>query len=108
MLYFKTTPDSVIFKAYIQPRAAGNAIAGIHEDAVKIRLTAPPADNAANKMCIKFLAKQLKIAKSDIAIISGQTSRNKQIRIRLADTDTASSKQAAQQIKTRLQTLAEA
>lgn len=104
MLYFKTTPDSVTFKAHIQPKAAQNAFAGTYDDAVKIRLTAPPADNAANKMCIKFLSKQLKIAKSDIEIVSGHTSRSKQIRIHVADT--GQPEKAIERVKTQLQALA--
>ena len=54
-------------------------IVGLHGDALKIKLTAPPVDNAANKMCIALLAKALKLPKSAFKIISGQTSRTKRI-----------------------------
>lgn len=77
-----------MFKVHIQPRAAANQIAGVREDAVKIRLTAPPVDGEANRACIKFLAKQLNVAKSDIEIISGTSSRFKKIRVRLTDDKT--------------------
>lgn len=67
---------------YVQPRSSKNMIAGLHGDALKVKLTAPPVDNAANKMCIQYLAKQLKIAKSSLEIVSGHTSRFKQVLIR--------------------------
>jgi uncharacterized protein (TIGR00251 family) len=54
-------------------------IVGLHGDALKIKLTAPPVDNAANAMCVKFLAKALSVPKSSIDIIAGHTSRNKQV-----------------------------
>ena len=77
-------PDGIILKIYVQPKSSQNAIVGVHDDAVKIRLTAPPVDNAANELCIKFLAKQLGIPKSSMDIISGHTSRFKQVFIRCA------------------------
>jgi uncharacterized protein (TIGR00251 family) len=57
-------------------------IVGLHDDALKIKLTAPPVDNAANKMCIKFLAKRLGVSNFRIEIISGHTSRTKQVLLR--------------------------
>jgi uncharacterized protein len=77
-------PDGILLKIYVQPKSSKNEIVGVHDGAIKIRLTAPPVDNAANEMCVKFLAKQLGISKSSINIISGHTSRFKQIFIRYA------------------------
>ena len=77
-------PDGIVLKIYVQPKSSQNAIVGVHDDAVKIRLTAPPVDNAANELCIKFLAKQLGFPKSSMAIISGHASRFKQVFIRCA------------------------
>jgi uncharacterized protein (TIGR00251 family) len=57
-------------------------IVGLHDEALKIKLTAPPVENAANKMCIKFLAKRLGVSNSRIEIISGHTSRTKQVLLR--------------------------
>jgi uncharacterized protein (TIGR00251 family) len=59
-------------------------IAGLHGDALKIKLTAPPVDGSANKMCIKYLAKQLNLSKSSLEIVSGHSSRTKQILIRFS------------------------
>ena len=68
----------------VQPRAARNQLAGLHEGALKLRLTAPPVEGAANKACIAFLAKALGLAKSNLEIVSGQASRHKRILVRLA------------------------
>jgi uncharacterized protein (TIGR00251 family) len=75
----RTHPDGLLIRIYVQPRAAKNAVAGIHANALKLRLTAPPVDGAANKMCLQFLAKQLRVPKSALQIASGHTSRSKTI-----------------------------
>ena len=82
MINIRKTPEGVVFKVLVQPRSSKNAIAGIHDGALKIKLTAPPVDNAANKMCLKFLAKTLKVSKSALEITAGHTGRHKQILLR--------------------------
>ncbi|OQX09719.1 MAG: YggU family protein [Desulfobacteraceae bacterium IS3] len=82
MLFIQESPEGLIFKIFVQPRSSKNAIAGLYGDAIKIRLTAPPVDNAANEMCIKYLSKCLGIPKSAIEIASGHTGRTKQILLR--------------------------
>ncbi|MBL0716395.1 MAG: YggU family protein [Desulfosarcina sp.] len=79
----KDHPEGIVLSVRVQPRASKNAIKGVHGDALKITLTAPPVDGAANKACIAFLARQLKLSKSAIQIISGQTSRNKRVLLRI-------------------------
>ena len=59
-------------------------IVGLHGDALKIKLKAPPVDGAANKMCVQYLAKCLKVPKSSLEVISGHTSRSKMILIHVA------------------------
>jgi hypothetical protein len=66
--------------SYLQVQSARTEIAGLHgDDAVKLRLTAPPVDGKANKAVIAFLAKCFKIPKSAVQIRSGQQSRVKKI-----------------------------
>jgi hypothetical protein len=81
-MWIQETPDGVIFKVIVQPRGSKNEIAGLQGDALKIRLTAPPVEGAANKMCIEFLAKSLKVRKSDVEIVRGQGSRTKKMLVR--------------------------
>ena len=73
--------DGIQFSAIIQPRASSNKICGLQDKYLKIRLTSPPVDGAANKMCIMFLAKILSVNSSKIMIVSGQQGRKKIIRI---------------------------
>ena len=80
-LFIKETPDGLIFKVRVQPRSSRNQVSGLYGDALKINLTAPPVDNAANKACVAFLAKLLSVAKSSVTIVSGHTGRNKQVMV---------------------------
>lgn len=77
MLYFKESPEGIIFKIHVQPRSSKNMVAGLLGDALKIKLTAPPVDGAANSMCIKYLAKCLSVSASSLDIISGHTGKTK-------------------------------
>jgi len=81
-LDIKTTSAGIVFKIRVQPKASRNEICGIHDDALKVRLTAPPVDNAANTLCLKFLAKALDLPRSRLEIVSGHTGRTKQILVR--------------------------
>ena len=65
----------------IQPRASKNEIVPMENGKLKIRLTAPPVDGAANEALVKFLADALSVTKSQVEIVSGHTSREKIIRI---------------------------
>jgi uncharacterized protein (TIGR00251 family) len=69
------------FAVRVQPRASRNAIAGEMGDALKIALTAPPVEGKANEACVDFLANLLKVPRSSITIASGESSRNKVVRI---------------------------
>ncbi|MBW2603636.1 MAG: YggU family protein [Deltaproteobacteria bacterium] len=82
MPFIQENSNGIILKVFVQPRSSKNMIAGRHGDALKIKLTAPPVDGAANKMCIQHLAKWLKITKSSIEIISGHNSRTKRLLLR--------------------------
>lgn len=70
------------FWVLVQPRTSRVAIIGEHQNALKIKLTAPPVDSAANKQCLEVLAKALSRPKSTLSIVGGHTSRHKQILIR--------------------------
>jgi len=65
----------------VQPRAFRNEVAGLVGDTLKIKLTAPPVDGEANAACLAFLAALLDLPPSKLAIIRGQRSRTKLIRI---------------------------
>lgn len=68
---------SVRVEVYIQPRASKTELAGMYDGLIKIRIAAPPVENAANRALIKFVAQQLRIAKSCVRVVSGATNRRK-------------------------------
>ena len=61
----------------IQPRASSNAVVGLHGQSIRIRLTAPPVDGAANQALISFLADRLGLGHAAVRIVGGRGSRNK-------------------------------
>ena len=75
------TNDGVTFTVYVQPRASRNELCGINGNELKLRLTSPPVEGSANKMCTEFLAELLGIAKSRVKILRGEKSRHKTIKI---------------------------
>jgi uncharacterized protein (TIGR00251 family) len=72
---------SVRVEVYIQTRAAKTGLAGMHGDSIKIRIAAPPVENAANHALIEFVAEHLGIAKRRVRVVSGATSRKKVLEI---------------------------
>lgn len=66
----------------VQPRAFRNQIAGMQGGYLRIKLTAPPVDGAANRALIDFLASELNTAKSNINLVRGVNSKNKLIEIK--------------------------
>jgi uncharacterized protein len=75
------TPGGVRLTLHVQPRASRTGLAGLHGDAIKVRLAAPPVDGAANAELVRFLAELLGVARSAVEIVSGETGRRKVVRI---------------------------
>lgn len=81
MDWIQQTKDGVLIRVKLVPRASVNRMDGLHGDALKIRLNAPPVDGKANAALLRFLADILGISASCLALASGETSRNKTIRV---------------------------
>ena len=81
MIPIRDSDKGTTFAIRLQPRASRNAVVGEMGDALKITLTAPPVDGKANEACIEFLAILLKVPRSSVTIASGESSRNKVIRV---------------------------
>ena len=79
ILSIREHPDGIVFKIRVQPRSSRNAVSGLHADSLKIKVTAPPVNGAANKMCIKFLAKCLSTPPASLEILGGHNGRTKTI-----------------------------
>jgi uncharacterized protein len=71
----------VRFAVHVQPRASRNEVAGRHGEAVKIRLTAVPADGAANDALVSLLAKTFALTARSVRIVSGAHSRSKVVEV---------------------------
>ncbi|MFN8652468.1 MAG: DUF167 domain-containing protein [Gemmatimonadales bacterium] len=73
--------DGARLTLHIQPRGSKNAVEGVHGDALKVRLTAPPVEGAANEALIRFLAGELGVSRSALTLVSGATSRRKTVAV---------------------------
>ncbi len=65
----------------VSPRASRDKVAGMMGDRLKVAITASPVDGHANQHLVAFLAKKFRVAKSQVQLVSGQTGRNKTIRV---------------------------
>jgi uncharacterized protein len=77
----RQTDLSATFSVRIQPRASKNGVSRMQDGSLRIRLTAPPVDGAANEALVKFLSDTLSVSKSQVEILSGHTSREKRVKI---------------------------
>ena len=73
--------NSLAFNVYVQPRASMNRVAGMHGNAIKICITAPPVENKANGAVIHFFADLFGVPKSTVSIKNGRQGRNKKVLI---------------------------
>jgi uncharacterized protein (TIGR00251 family) len=94
MVTIHHTAAGVTLALKVHPRAKKNAITGEVGDAIKLSITAPPVEGQANDACIDFFARLLRVPPSSVTIASGQSSRNKVIRV---------SGLSAEEVKARLQ-----
>lgn len=73
----QTRQGEVLLRVYIQPRASRNAICGVHGDALKVAITAPPLEGRANRAVMTFLSDCFSLPKKNIRLLSGEQSRYK-------------------------------
>ena len=81
MLELNEKDGAVTIRIKVQPRAPRTEIVGEHDGAIKLRVAAPPIDGRANEECRRFLAKLFEVSATSVEIISGDSSRDKVIRI---------------------------
>lgn len=77
--FLREVPGGVVLNLRVVPRASANAIAGLQGDALKVRVTAPPVDSAANEEVVRFLAASLGIPRGAIRLVRGAGGRQKQV-----------------------------
>src|SRR5262245_16987693 len=81
MVKLSATDNAISFAVRVQPRASKSGVIGEHDGALKIRLAAPPVDGEANEELVRLLAKLFDAPRNRVAILSGQTSKNKIVRV---------------------------
>lgn len=81
MLDLQQSGADVLLPVAVQPGASRNAVAGLRGNALKLLLTAPPVEGAANDACLRLLAALLGVSRSRLSIVRGEKARQKLIRI---------------------------
>lgn len=79
--WYQWEGNNLLLQLRIQPRASRDAFAQPMGEAYKVCITAPPVDGKANAHLVAFLAKSFGVAKGQVEILSGETGRNKRVRI---------------------------
>ena len=81
MIPFSESPEGIVFKVQVVPRASQSEIVGEHNGALRVRIAAAPVDGAANEAVVHILALAFKVSRRHIQIVSGHTSRLKQVMV---------------------------
>ena len=81
MSWITETKDGVILNIHATPRASKSQVQGLHGDALKVRLQAPPVDGKANEALLEFLSDTLGVPQRRLALVSGHTSRQKRVAV---------------------------
>ncbi len=79
--FYKWDGDDLVLYLYVQPNAKKDELIGEYGDNLKIRITAPPVENKANKYLLKFLAKTFGVSLSRVKLLKGENQRNKRVKI---------------------------
>lgn len=81
MSFYEWQNKDLIIRLKVQPRASQDGFVEVLDDRIKLRLTAPPVDGKANAHLTKYLSKVFKVPKGQISILSGETGRDKRVKI---------------------------
>lgn len=81
MAWYRWQAGALILELKVQPRARHNGVEGLHDDALKVRITAPPVDDKANEALCRWLAEAFGTPRAAVTVLRGATSRNKVVQI---------------------------
>ena len=79
-----TRGDGVLLQLSVTPNAKRTEVDGLHDGALRVRLAAPPIDGRANEALVAWLAKLLGVPRRDVDVLRGESSRRKQVAIRVS------------------------
>ena len=85
----RPAPEGCVISVWAVPGASRSEVAGLHGDALRVRVTAPPENGAANREIVRLLAEVLGVRPRDVAVEAGAASRRKRVRIRGLEPATA-------------------
>jgi len=80
--WYRSSGDRIVLILHVQPGAKKTAVAGLHGDALKIRLAAPPIEGRANEALLRFIAELFKVPLRDVELKQGEQSRHKRVEVR--------------------------
>jgi uncharacterized protein (TIGR00251 family) len=80
-LHVQQVGDRIRFAVRVQPRASRAAIRGLHGDALRVWLTAPPVEGAANRALVELLASALRVRPQNLRIVTGASARTKVVEV---------------------------
>jgi uncharacterized protein (TIGR00251 family) len=78
----QNSPEGAILAVHVQPKASKTEYAGVHGDALKFRVAAPPVEGAANEALCAYLAERFGLPKKAVTVKAGQASRHKRVQLR--------------------------
>lgn len=90
--FLSVQPGAVLLSVKLQPRASKNEIVGPLGDELRIKVTAPPVDAAANEALLRLLAETLDCPRGKVELVRGQTSRHKVIKLHGAEARTVAAR----------------
>ncbi len=80
--WYRRDGDSITLTLHIQPGAKRSEVAGLHGDALKIRLAAPPIEGRANEALLRFIAERFNVSLRNVELKQGAQSRHKRVEVR--------------------------
>ena len=80
--WYRTSGDCITLVLHVQPGAKQTTVAGLHGDALKIRLAAPPVEGRANEALLRFIADFFKVPLRNVELKQGGQSRHKRVEVR--------------------------
>ena len=81
------TESGVLLRLSVQPRARRDEVLGVHGDRIRVRLTSPPVDNAANKSLTQFIAARLGVRRAQVSVVSVLCNRRKSVLVEGVELD---------------------
>jgi len=87
--WYRKSKEGWLISVHAQPGAKKSAVAGLHGDALKVRVAAPPVEGKANEALTAFVARALGLPRRAVSIVKGESSREKLLLITDASADPA-------------------